>query len=63
MEEVTKAEANILMRGTCPDCGSDTFLEGPHGGLAINVMCANPLCNSKFNIRWPFTPVRIPTRT
>lgn len=31
----------------CPDCGSEYFYEGPHGGLSINYQCA--ICYSKFN--------------
>ncbi len=31
----------------CPDCGGTEFLEGPHGGLAINFACA--LCRARFN--------------
>jgi DNA-directed RNA polymerase subunit RPC12/RpoP len=23
----------------CPDCGCTYFLEGPHGGLALNIKC------------------------
>jgi len=34
----------------CPDCGSTDFFMGPQGGLAQNVMCANPNCGSKFNL-------------
>jgi hypothetical protein len=28
----------------CPNCGSEQFYEGPSGGLAINIKCANPKC-------------------
>lgn len=34
----------------CPDCGSTDFFMGPQGGLAQNVMCANPNCGSRFNL-------------
>jgi len=34
--------------GVCPDCKSKDFLEGPHGGMNINIKCAK--CGSKFNI-------------
>jgi len=37
-----------LDKGECPDCHGTTFLEGPHGGLAVNIQCAQ--CKSKFNI-------------
>lgn len=57
MSEVTKEESEKLAQGICPDCNGKDFLEGPHGGLAVNIQCDN--CKSKFNIRWPFTPERI----
>jgi len=28
----------------CPACGGQEFYDGPHGGSAINVKCANPKC-------------------
>jgi len=35
-------------RNTCPDCKSvGTFLQGPCGGMSMNIMCAE--CGSKFN--------------
>lgn len=24
----------------CPECGNRNFLEGPHGGAAVNIKCA-----------------------
>ena len=33
----------------CPDCGAtDCILEGPHGGISINVMCDE--CKQQFNV-------------
>jgi excinuclease UvrABC ATPase subunit len=32
--------------GRCPNCGNDTFYEGPSGGLATNVECV------KCHLRW-----------
>lgn len=57
--KVSEEEKEKLRKGICPDCGGIEFLEGPHGGLAVNVKCANEECGSKFNICWPFTPERI----
>lgn len=34
-------------KGKCPDCGSEEFLQGPSGGLSINMQCAK--CNHWFN--------------
>lgn len=59
METVTKREQELLNKGICPDCNGQRFLEGPHGGLAVNIQCANTNCEARFNIRWPFTPERL----
>lgn len=48
MGEVSEAEAEIIWQGNCP-CGAETcLLEGPHGGLSINVKCEE--CGAKYNI-------------
>jgi len=49
-EDCTKDESELLRLGFCPDCKREGFLEGPHGGLCVNIMCANPKCGSRFNI-------------
>jgi|SRR5215831_15855195 len=42
-----------LMRNQCPDCGNHGFINGPVGGAARNMFCANPKCRSAFNLtRW-----------
>ena len=41
--------------GRCPDCGGDGWIEGPHGGLSVNITCANPTCGSRFNTSPVFT--------
>jgi len=41
----------------CPDCGSKKFYEGPHGGAAVNVKCAD--CGHKFNLGLPLFVQRI----
>jgi hypothetical protein len=47
-ERVTDDERAFIRRNAlCPDCGVGNFLEGPTGGLSINVMCDR--CSSKFN--------------
>jgi len=44
-------------KGKCPDCGSKKFYEGPHGGAAVNVKCAD--CGHKFNLGLPLFVQRI----
>lgn len=57
-EDCSNGESNLIKNNICPDCRQVGFLEGPHGGLAVNIMCANPNCGSKFN--WtPFGAERI----
>ncbi len=48
--KLTTKEEVKLLRGTCPDCGTSKFLEGPSGGASVNIMCANKQCRSEFNI-------------
>lgn len=50
IEHCTKEETDFLKKNICPDCKWMGFLEGPHGGLCVNVMCNNPRCGSRFNI-------------
>ena len=57
--KVTKKEEKKLKKGICPDCGGTEFFEGPHGGLAINIKCANKKCNARFNVCTFFTSERI----
>lgn len=33
--------SRIVDKLECPNCGGDKFLEGPHGGAAVNIKCAN----------------------
>lgn len=39
---------DALYKNMCPDCGGKEFLEGPRGGMCVNIKCNN--CGSKFNI-------------
>lgn len=55
MRDLTAEEEIILRAGRCPFCGSRKgFQEGPHGGMSVNVKCAN--CGTKLNLMGPFTP-------
>jgi len=49
-EDCTKEEKALLELNICPDCKEIRFLEGPHGGFCVNIMCANQACGSRFNI-------------
>lgn len=33
----------------CQDCGGESFLEGPSGGLSVNFACADDSCNARYN--------------
>ena len=37
----------FLKYNACPDCGSESFMEGPSGGMATNVKCNG--CGHWFN--------------
>ncbi len=41
----------------CPDCGSESFYEGPHGGAAVNIKCGG--CGHWFNMGLPLFVQRI----
>lgn len=39
----------------CPFCGCKKFIEGPSGGLSVNMYCANTdECGARFNDMGPF---------
>ena len=66
--EVTEQEScYIAQHMQCPDCGA-VLMEGPCGGLSINVYCSG--CPSRFNAgpieeqtgNFYFTPERITSR-
>lgn len=61
-ESLTPWEIKSIDEAKCPDCGSG-LLQGPCGGGAMNVYCANPEeCDSKFNIMFPGSVDRISDR-
>lgn len=43
----------VIATNHCPDCNHEGFWEGPHGGMSINITCANDDCKARFNV----TPV------
>jgi hypothetical protein len=51
-EELTAEENETLNSGECPKCGSKHFVEGPHGGYAVNIACEN---GHRFWFAPPFT--------
>lgn len=58
--KLTTDEHRLFADGKCPDCGAEGLLEGPHGGMSINVYCPNESgCGSRFNFMGPFGVDRI----
>ena len=51
-EKLTREENEKLNKGECPKCGSREFVEGPHGGGAVNIACSN---GHRFWFAPPFT--------
>lgn len=45
-------ENTYFMEHGCPFCGTNSFIEGPSGGMCINIICSN--CYAKFNSMGPF---------
>lgn len=55
---ITETELAGLRNGKCPDCqAQNSMLEGPHGGLSVNIMCS--ACKMRFNVVGPFGVQRI----
>ncbi len=52
MEELNEEDDKKLMSGKCPKCNSKHFVEGPSGGLAMNIACEN---GHRFWFSPPFT--------
>lgn len=47
-ELLTKWETDYIVKNQkCPDCSTGELLEGPSGGMSVNIMCDK--CGSKFN--------------
>lgn len=45
-------ENSYFMEHGCPFCGTNSFIEGPCGGMCVNITCSN--CYAKFNSMGPF---------
>lgn len=56
MDEKVLMEKFLEYEG-CPDCGSKEFIEGPSGGMAQNIKCAD--CGHWFNVALPLFIQRI----
>ena len=52
-----KVKELFLKYNACPDCGSESFMEGPSGGMATNVKCNG--CGHWFNLGLPLFIQRI----
>lgn len=52
-----KVKELFLEYNACPDCGCETFMEGPSGGMAQNVKCNG--CGHWFNLGLPLFIQRI----
>lgn len=51
--KLIEEDEKTLRKGKCPACGSEHFIEGPHGGAAVNIACEN---GHRFWVAGPFTP-------
>ena len=40
-EKLNENDDRKLKSGECPKCGSKHFVEGPRGGMAVNIACEN----------------------
>lgn len=56
-------EQKLMDQMICCFCGNRSFLEGPRGGMCVNIECSN--CGARFN--WSSVPlpdqlIRLPTK-
>jgi len=50
--KLSQEEDKKLKGGVCPICDSERFVEGPWGGMAVNIACEN---GHRFWFSPPFT--------
>jgi hypothetical protein len=50
MDNIPDDELEQIAAGHCPDCGGRGFVMGPQGGMCVNIECAQPKCQSRFNV-------------
>lgn len=57
IRDADAAEQKLIEEGRCPFCGNNNWLEGPRGGMAVNMMCDPGFggCGAKINYCLPFT--------
>jgi len=51
-EKLTPEDDKLLKSGECPKCHSKHFIEGPRGGLSVNIACEH---GHRFWFAPPFT--------
>lgn len=49
-ERMESVRNDRTLSGHCPNCGGGEFLEGPSGGLAVNIECKR--CGLRWNANW-----------
>jgi hypothetical protein len=57
-ERLSEEENELMQKYVCPDCG-EKLLVGPSGGGAVNLLCSNEMCGSKYNALGLFGGERI----
>lgn len=51
MRDLSEEQSTWMRRhARCVFCGSNQFLEGPKGGLCVNIACTNQQCQAGFNV-------------
>lgn len=45
---ISSHDFDVLIKGSCPNCGGRNFKGGPRGGMSRNILCAN--CKTEFNV-------------
>lgn len=49
LEDESELTTWFETHASCPDCGGTEFIDGPRGGMSMNIQCARPSCGSWYN--------------
>ena len=52
MDDLGHDDLEYLTLGHCPTCCHRGFVNGPQGGMSINIECGNLNCRDRFNVAW-----------
>jgi len=48
--EIKRGQSKDNWDGICPSCGGKRWMEGPRGGMCVNLTCMNAGCRQRLNV-------------